>query len=66
MVMINKQEKDAILKLYPDTPMVRTMRQDSKRHHYYCVETKGVRDLLRTMRRSGEFHGAPKGKRHGK
>lgn len=66
MVMINRQEKEAILERYPNTQMVRTMRQDSKRHHYYCVETREIRDFLRTMRRAGEYHGAPRGKRHGK
>lgn len=50
MIAITKEEKDAILKLYPNTHIVRTMKQRSKRHRYYCVEDRGVMRLLKKLR----------------
>ena len=50
MVAITKAEKDTICKQFPNVNIVRTMRQKSKRHHYYCEETKQVSKLLREMR----------------
>lgn len=38
MVMITKDEKENILKAFPKLHITRTMKQDSKRHHYYCEE----------------------------
>lgn len=53
MIAITKAEKDAIRERFPDVCIVRTMRQKSKRHHYYCEETKSVCRLLNQMRESG-------------
>lgn len=53
MVAITKDEKEAILKQYPKINIVRTMRQDSKRHHYYMEEAKGAMALLRRLRNNG-------------
>ena len=39
MILITKEEKDAISKFFPDAHIVRTMRQKSKRHRYYCEES---------------------------
>lgn len=50
MIAINKAEKDVISKRLPDVHIVRTMRQKSKRHHYFCEETKQVKQLLARMR----------------
>lgn len=50
MISITKAEKDAISKQFPNVHIVRTMRQKSKRHHYYCEETKPVMRLLKQMR----------------
>lgn len=50
MIAINKAERDAISERFPNVNIVRTMKQKSKRHHYYCEETKQVRQLLRKMR----------------
>ena len=41
MIAINKDEKEAIVKQYPNVGIVRTMKQDSKRHHYYMEEARG-------------------------
>lgn len=51
MVAINKQEKEAILKRFPRTHIVRTVKAKSKRHRYYCEESSGV------MRYLGELRG---------
>lgn len=53
MIAITKEEKDAIRELFPNTHIVRTMKQKSKRHRYYCVEDRNVMRLLRKMREGG-------------
>jgi hypothetical protein len=50
MVEINVAEKKYIVERLPFINIVRTMKQDSKRHHYYCEETRQVTDLLRELR----------------
>lgn len=50
MVMVTKQEKEQILKLFPDVHIVRTMKQKSKRHRYYCAEECGVVEALQKIR----------------
>lgn len=53
MIAINKAEKEAISTRFPDVHIVRTMKQKSKRHHYYCEETKNVMRFLNGMRETG-------------
>ena len=50
MIAITKAEKDVIREKFPNVNIVRTMRQRSKRHRYYCEETKRVLKLLKQMR----------------
>lgn len=50
MIAVNKMEKQTILERYPHTHFVRTMRADSKRHHYYMTEEGAPMRLLREMR----------------
>lgn len=50
MVMINKQEKDVIVEHFPFVHIVRTMRGDSRRHHYYMEEAPGAMRMLRRLR----------------
>lgn len=50
MIAINKAEKEAISARFPDAHIVRTMKQKSKRHHYYCEESKGVMRYLNELR----------------
>lgn len=50
MIAINKMEKDAISKQFPNVHIVRTMKQKSKRHHYYCEESKPVMRYLYKVR----------------
>lgn len=50
MVAISKMEKDVIRAKFPNVHIVRTMRADSHRHHYYCEEARGAMQLLQKMR----------------
>lgn len=50
MIAINKAEKDAISVQFPNAHIVRTMKQKSKRHHYYCEESKPVMRYLNKIR----------------
>jgi len=51
MVEITKSEKEAISEHLPNVHIVRTMKNKSKRHHYYCEETKQVKQLLSQLRK---------------
>lgn len=59
MIAITKAEKDAIRDQFPDVHIVRTMKQKSKRGHYFCEESRRVLKLLRAIRNRGvvERHG---------
>lgn len=50
MVMINKQEKEAIAEHFPFVHIVRTMKGDSSRHHYYMEEAPGAMRMLKRLR----------------
>ena len=50
MVLISKAEKEAIVQRFPHTCIVRTMRQRSKRHRYYCEEAPQVMRFLNRLR----------------
>lgn len=54
MIAISKKEKEIISERYPNVHIVRTMKQKSKRHRYYCEETRQVMRLLNTMRGNEE------------
>ena len=50
MIAIDKAEKEAICARFPNIHIVRTMKQKSKRHRYYCEESKQVSRLLDEIR----------------
>lgn len=54
MIAINKSEKEVISSRFPNVHIVRTMKQKSKRHHYYCEESKPVMRILKELRESGD------------
>lgn len=56
MIAITADEKKIIHERFPDVHIVRTMRQDSKRHHYYMTEDKKPMKLLRKLREYGVNH----------
>ena len=51
MIPITKAEKDLLVKAFPPCKppfyrFPRTMKQDSKRHHYFCTESE---ELMRAI-----------------
>ena len=50
MVLISKAEKEAIIQRYPNICIVRTMRQRSRRHRYYCEESPQAMRYLNRLR----------------
>ena len=50
MIAISKAEKEAISALFPNAHIVRTMKKKSKRHHYYCEESRSVMRYLNKTR----------------
>lgn len=53
MINISKAEKDAISARFPNAHIVRTMKQKSKRHRYYCEETRRVVQFINQLRGIG-------------
>jgi len=53
MIMITASEKQEIVKKHPNVHIVRTMKQRSKRHHYYMEEDRNAMRTLKIMR--GEY-----------
>ena len=50
MVAITTAEKKAVCERFPDVHIARTMRQDSKRHHYYMTEDPAPLEYLSALR----------------
>jgi len=50
LIAVTKEEKEIIAKAYPKAHIVRTAKQRSKRHRYYCEENRGVMALLAQLR----------------
>lgn len=50
MVSITKEEKMYISEHFPEAHIVRTMKQKSKRHRYFCEESRAVMLYLDTVR----------------
>lgn len=53
MISINKTEKEIIRAQFPNIHIVRTMKQDSKRGHYFMEEHPSALKLLRELRQYG-------------
>lgn len=49
MIAITKAEKEAISERFPHVHIVRTMKQKSKRHRYYCEESRAVLRFLEKL-----------------
>lgn len=50
MVAISKEEKEVIREKLPHAHIARTMKADSKRHHYYVEESRAAMRLLQRLR----------------
>lgn len=55
MIQITQREKEALIREHPDFHVHRTVKQKSKRHHYYIEENPRVLRALRAIRRSGRI-----------
>lgn len=62
MISINKSEANAIRENLPNVHIVRTMKQKSKRGHYFCEESKQAIRFLSDFRNGGCFVGKAGGK----
>ena len=51
MISINKSEAKALREELPGVHVVRTMKQKSKRGHYFCEETKQAMYFLKSLRK---------------
>lgn len=58
MIAITKKEKDYISEAFPSAHIVRTMKQKSKRHRYYCEESRQVMRYLNATRNAPAAEGA--------
>lgn len=50
MVRVTKNEKEAILKSFPDAHIRRTMKRKSERHHYFREESEKIIEFLNAYR----------------
>lgn len=50
MVRVTKNEKEAILKSFPNAYIRRTMKRKSERHHYFCEESEKIIEFLNAYR----------------
>ena len=46
MVRVTKNEKEAILKSFPNAHIRRAMKRKSERHHYFCEESEKIIEFL--------------------
>lgn len=46
MIPITKDEKEILARMFPYEKFPRTMRQDSKRHHYFCTEREDMMGVI--------------------
>jgi len=50
MISINKEEARAVREHLPDAHITRTMKQKSKRGHYFCEESPAVVAFVNKLR----------------
>lgn len=62
MISITAEEKKEVQKSFPDVHIVRTMKQDSKRHHYYMTEDRAPMRFLLQMREDALANSYTKGR----
>lgn len=53
MISINKTEAEALRNSLPNVHIVRTMKQKSKRGHYYCEESRQALKFIERLRSAG-------------
>lgn len=50
MILISSDEKKIITERFPEIHIVRTMKKDSSRHHYYMAEEPAPVKFLMVLR----------------
>lgn len=53
MISINKEEAKILRESLPGVHIVRTMKQKSKRGHYYCEESRRAINFISALRANG-------------
>lgn len=66
MISINKSEAKAMRESLPNAHIVRTMKQKSKRGHYFCEESRQAIKFLEDFRSRGVVEKAGGDNRHHK
>lgn len=61
MISITKDEAAAVRVKFPNAHIVRTMKQKSGRHRYYCEENRGVMRYIEYLRNTGVLYKKNKG-----
>lgn len=64
MILINKEEAEAIRVRFPDAHIVRTVKNKSKRHRYYCEESRRVIRFIDVFRNGKNANNSKEGVRH--
>lgn len=56
MISVTKSEAQLLRELFPNYKVARTMKQDSKRHHYFATESEALmRAISSTNAAAAEF-----------
>ena len=56
MILVTKDEAIILRQKIPEVSITRTMKQKSKRHHYYCEETLNAFSVLKELRKVNYIH----------
>lgn len=51
LITINKEEARLVREKFPNAHIMRTMKQKSKRGHYYCEENRRVINFINSIRK---------------
>ena len=54
MVDVTKEEKEAIVRRFPNAVIIRLVKHKSKRHHYCVEEMPHIMDYLKEIRSEAE------------
>ena len=51
MITISKEEAKMVREKFPNVHIMRTMKQNSKRGHYYCEESRKIMNFISNLRK---------------
>ena len=64
MIAVSKEESLLIRDRFPNVKIIRTMKQRSKRHKYYCEEAREVMRFINSIRIDSYEYDPRRGGRH--